>query len=185
MQTPPRILIIDDDPMIRLLVATALQNAGLDTQEAANAEEGLQHFNETGADAILLDVVMPNGMDGYACCKQVRSLPKGQYVPVLMMTGLEDLESINRAFEVGATDFITKPINSPLLGHRVRYMLRASHTTHRLLESEKHLHRMAYIDSLTELPNRLYFKENLKRVVALAERQGRKLDLLRLCKSGG
>lgn len=177
MQTPPRILIIDDDPMIRLLVATSLQNAGLATQEAANAEEGLRHFADNGADAILLDVVMP-GMDGYACCKEIRSFPTGQYVPILMMTGLEDLDSINKAFEVGATDFITKPINSPLLGHRVRYMLRASHTTHRLLESEKHLHRMAYIDSLTELPNRLYFKEILKRVVALAERQNRKLAVL-------
>jgi diguanylate cyclase (GGDEF)-like protein len=95
-----------------------------------------------------------------------------------MMTGLEDLESINHAFEAGATDFITKPINIPLLGHRVRYMLRASHTTQRLVESERRLHRMAYFDSLTELPNRQFFKEHLQHMIALAQRQKLKLGVL-------
>ena len=162
------ILIIDDDPFIRLLIATALQTAGLQTTEVASGEEGIQHFIEFGADAVLLDVIMPNGMDGFATCVEFRYLPKGRHIPVLMMTGLDDLESINRAYEAGATDFITKPINTVLLIHRLRYMLRASHTTWRLLESERRLHRMAYFDTLTELPNRQFFQEHLQDMIALS-----------------
>nr|WP_087145711.1 EAL domain-containing protein [Crenothrix polyspora] len=178
MQDQPHILIIDDDSMIRLLVARALQAIGLQTIEAAGGEEGLQLLREHSVDAILLDVVMPDGIDGFATCARLRALTNGQHIPVLMMTGLEDLESITHAFEVGATDFITKPINIPLLGHRVRYMLKASHTTKRLLDSEQHLHRLAYFDSLTELPNRQFFREHLQIMIALAHRQKQKLAVL-------
>lgn len=178
MQDRSQIIIIDDDSLIRLVVAMALQAAGFTTSEAASGEEGLRLFNEKGADAVLLDVMMPDGMDGFETCAEFRKLPAGQHIPVLMMTGLEDMESINRAFEAGATDFITKPINIPLLGHRVRYMLRASHTTRRLAESERRLHRMAYFDSLTELPNRQFFLEHLQHMIALAQRQKLKLGVL-------
>jgi diguanylate cyclase len=178
MQDPSHIIVIDDDPLIRLVVVMALQAAGLITSEAASGEEGLRLFNEKGADAVLLDVMMPDGMDGYETCAEFRNLPGGQHMPVLMMTGLEDLESINLAFEAGATDFITKPVNIPLLGHRVRYMLRASLTTLRLIESERRLHRMAYFDTLTELPNRQFFKEHLQHMIALAQRQKMKLGVL-------
>ena len=178
MKDQAHIIVIDDDPLIRLVVAMALQAVGLTTSEAASGEEGLLLFKEMGADAVLLDVMMPAGMDGFATCAEFRNLPDGQHIPVLMMTGLEDLESINHAFEAGATDFITKPINIPLLGHRVRYMLRASHTTQCLVESERRLHRMAYFDSLTELPNRQFFKEHLQHMIALAQRQELKLGVL-------
>jgi diguanylate cyclase len=178
MQDPSHIIIIDDDPLIRLLVAKALQATGLQTTEAASGEEGLKLFAEHGANAVLLDVMMPDGIDGFDTCMKLRKLPNGQHIPVLMMTGLEDLESINRAFEAGATDFITKPINIPLLGHRVRYMLKASQTTKSLLDSERRLHRMAYFDTLTELPNRQFFREHLQHMIALARRQNLKLGIL-------
>jgi len=178
MQDSFQIIIIDDDPMIRLLVASALQSIGLQTLEAGSGEEGLKLFSESAADAVLLDVMMPDGMDGFDTCKALREVPAGQHIPVLMMTGLEDLDSINKAFDAGATDFITKPINFPLLGHRVRYMLRASRTTKRLLESEQRLHRMAYFDNLTELPNRQFFREHLQHMIALAQRQKLKLGIL-------
>lgn len=178
MKDQAHIIVIDDDPLIRLVVTMALQAVGLTTSEASSGEEGLRLFKEMGADALLLDVMMPGGMDGFATCAEFRKLPEGQHIPVLMMTGLDDLESINHAFEAGATDFITKPINIPLLGHRVRYMLRASQTTHRLVESEQRLHRMAYFDSLTELPNRQFFKEHLQHIIALAQRQKLRLGVL-------
>ena len=76
-------------------------------------------------DLNLLDVVMPGG-DGFSVCEQVRKLPGGERIPVCMMTGLEDAESIRRAYQSGATDFITKPVNWLILGHRVQYILRAS-----------------------------------------------------------
>jgi diguanylate cyclase len=178
MQQYSLVIVIDDDPMIRLLVGKALQAVGLSVLEAASGEEGLRVFNENGADAVLLDVMMPSGMDGYATCAALRSHETGQHIPVLMMTGREDLESINQAYEVGATDFITKPINIPLLGHRVRYMLRASHTTRQLSESQRSLHRLAYFDSLTELPNRQFFREHLQRMISLAQRQHFKMAVL-------
>lgn len=172
------ILIIDDDPVIRLLTTQALRSAGFQTTAVKSGELGLESFQENEADAVLLDVMMPEGMNGFEVCTQLRNLPNGNNTPVLMMTGLDDMESINRAFECGATDFITKPINFPLLSHRIRYMLKASNTTIRLLESERRLHRMAYFDSLTELPNRLFFKEHLQYMIALAQRQKQKLAIL-------
>ncbi len=172
------ILIIDDDPVIRLLTTQALRSNGFQTTAVKNGELGLEAFQTNGADAVLLDVMMPDSIDGFEVCSKLRNFPTGKHTPVLMMTGLDDLESVNHAFESGATDFITKPINLALLGHRVRYMLRAANTTTRLLESERRLHRMAYFDSLTELPNRLFFKEHLQYMIALAERQKQKLAVL-------
>ncbi|CAG7856416.1 putative signaling protein [biofilm metagenome] len=175
-QNQPRILIIDDDSLIRLLVGKALQANGMSISEAVNGEDGLEHFHKHGADAILLDVMMPGGMNGFEACATIRS--SNGLIPVLMMTGLEDLDSVNRAFEAGATDFITKPINMTLLGHRIRYMLRASLTTSRLVESERRLHRMAYYDNLTELPNRQFFYEHLQSMIALSHRQNLSLAVL-------
>ena len=69
--------------------------------------------------------MMPQ-LDGYEVCARLRAMPGGGAVPVIMLTGLDDNESIDRAYEVGATDFISKPITWGVLGHRVRYVLRAS-----------------------------------------------------------
>ena len=87
--------------------------------------DAIERFPQITPDVVLLDVMMP-GMDGYTVCSELRSKPPSAFVPVLMLTGLDDLESINRAYEVGATDFISKPINWGILGHRVRYILRAN-----------------------------------------------------------
>ncbi|MCP4407637.1 MAG: response regulator, partial [Gammaproteobacteria bacterium] len=69
---------------------------------------------------ILLDVMMPE-MDGFTMCAELRKLADGKHVPVLMMTGLDDVDSVNHAYAAGATDFIPKPVNYTLLVHRVRY----------------------------------------------------------------
>lgn len=76
-------------------------------------------------DAVLLDVMIPK-MDGFAVCAEIRKLTGGDLTPIFMMTGMDDMASINQAFEIGATDFIAKPPNWKTLGHNVRYMLRAS-----------------------------------------------------------
>ncbi|NOU42930.1 MAG: EAL domain-containing protein [Methyloglobulus sp.] len=178
MPDQPHVLVIDDEPMITLLIVKALTASGMKAITAASGEEGIRLYQEQGADAILLDVVMPGGMDGFATCAKLRELPDSQNIPILIMTGTDDLQSVNRAYEVGATDFITKPINLPLLGHRVRYMLRSSETTKHLMESEQRLHQLAYFDDLTELPNRLSFRENLQVMISLASRQTMKLAVL-------
>src|SRR6202008_3869117 len=66
------------------------------------------------------------GCDGFAVCRAIRGHPAGRHVPVLFMTGLDDIASIERAYREGATDFISKPLNWAILVHRIRYMLRAN-----------------------------------------------------------
>lgn len=119
------VLIVDDSATMRLLTSDALIKAGFTVVQAEDGEQALAMLQTTKPDAILLDVEMP-GLNGFEVCKQIRSLSEYRYTPIMMVTGLEDYESINRAFEVGATDFITKPLNANLIGYRVRYMVRTS-----------------------------------------------------------
>ena len=133
-----RVLVVDDDMMLRLLMRESLEQAGFQVIEAEDGSKALQCFVETPPEIVLMDVVMPN-MDGYAACAALRRLPHGQDTPILMVTGHNDVESVHRAFEVGATDFQAKPINWALLGYRVRYILRASRTYRALKNSEARL----------------------------------------------
>jgi PAS domain S-box-containing protein len=121
------ILVVDDDAATRFMTRAALEQGA--QHKVVEAEDGLPAitlFQQEQPDIILLDVMMP-GMDGFTACMQLRQLPNGEHTPILMMTGLEDMESIDLAYQVGATDFITKPINFHLLRHRVQYMLRAKY----------------------------------------------------------
>jgi two-component system sensor histidine kinase/response regulator len=120
-----RALLVDDDPVMRILVKEALEQCGLVVDEAEDGKEALSAYEKARPDIVLMDVMMPV-MDGFEACKHLRGMPEGDRTPVIMVTGLDDLYSITRAYEVGATDFVTKPINAVVLSHRVRYMLRAS-----------------------------------------------------------
>ena len=141
------VLVVDDDPTVRLLARGFLEKAGFDVAEAANGLQSMVAFEERRPDIILLDVDMPE-MDGFTACQHMRARPGGEDVPILMITGLDDLDSVNRAYQAGATDFATKPINWPLLAHRVRYVLRASHAFRRLKESEARLANAQHIARL-------------------------------------
>ena len=131
----PLVLIVDDDFTIRLLMREALEQSGFLVTEAENGPEALTLFTQQPPAIVLLDVMMPD-VDGFTTCAALRQLPGGARVPVVMVTGLDDLDSINRAYEVGATDFITKPIVWPILGHRVHYILRSSRAMEELHESQ-------------------------------------------------
>ncbi|MGC2061854.1 MAG: EAL domain-containing protein [Thermodesulfovibrionales bacterium] len=131
----PLVLVVDDDTSVRILERAALEHAGFAIEEADNGITALGSFKRLRPDAVLLDVMMPV-MDGFAVCAEIRKLAGSDFTPIFMVTGLDDLESINRAFEAGATDFIAKPVNWKTLGHHVRYMLRASRAFLRLRESE-------------------------------------------------
>lgn len=135
---PARVLVVDDDEMLRELTRAAPENAGFTVAEAADGGRLIEAFTAVHPDIVLLDVLMP-GMDGFETCALLRARAGGAHLPVLMMTGLDDVESINRAYQAGATDFVTKPINFDLLGHRLRYMLRAKNTADALRASEARL----------------------------------------------
>jgi len=119
------VLIVDDDCTTRLLVRETLEEAGFEVSETGDGKEALELFDRTNPDLVLLEVQLP-GVDGFILCKQIRRHPEGWNTPILMMTGLDDIEAIRRAYDTGATDFISKPCNWLVLSYRVRYMLRAS-----------------------------------------------------------
>jgi diguanylate cyclase (GGDEF)-like protein len=138
MSTVPRILVVDDDSAGRRLTRATLTRSGFDVVEAGNGRQALDVLIHGLPDLVLMDVSMPE-MDGFTACTELRRLPGGTRVPIIMMTGLDDVQSIERAFEVGASDFITKPINWAVLGHRVRYILRASAAINELAQSQRRL----------------------------------------------
>ena len=133
-----RVLVVDDDAGGRRLTRATLKKAGFDVSEAEDGQQALDAMRMALPDLVLMDVSMPV-MDGFTACAELRKLPGGGRIPVVMMTGLDDVQSIERAFEVGATDFITKPINWPILAHRVRYMLRASSAINDLNQNQRRL----------------------------------------------
>jgi len=135
---PSRVLVVDDDMTARLLMRESLEQSGFEVVEAEDGSKAVQSFSDIRPDIVLMDVEMPN-MDGFLACETLRRLPEGQDTPILMVTGHDDLDSVHRAFEVGATDFLPKPINWALLGFRVRYILRSSRTYRALKDSEARL----------------------------------------------
>ncbi len=132
---PPLALIVDDDAVNRLMARAALENVGWSVEEAENGREGLAAFQQLNPDVVLLDIMMPE-MDGFTACAALRKLPRGEDVPVLIMTGLDDYGSITQAYDAGATDFLTKPLNGLLLTHRVRYIVRSSRVLQDLRTSQ-------------------------------------------------
>ncbi|MCQ8181247.1 EAL domain-containing protein [Methylomonas sp. SURF-1] len=134
MTTEPKILIVDDDAMVRMLVGQVLRAHGYRTLEAGNGNEGFRLFCQEQPDLVLLDVMMPE-LDGFACLRQMRAVPD-RNIPVVMMTAIEDTRAVEEAFQLGATDFIAKPVQWPLLPHRIEYVLRAHRTTQNLIEQQ-------------------------------------------------
>lgn len=134
----PLVLVVDDDIAGLLMASEALASDGFEVIEAEDGQEAVEQFAQHRPDVIIMDVVMPR-MDGFESCALIRQSEGGQHVPILMITGLEDVDSIQRAYEVGATDFVTKPINFFLLPYRVRYMMRAKKTADALRESQVRL----------------------------------------------
>ena len=118
-----RILVVDDDFAARLLMQAALEKSGFEICLAVDGEDALRQFHVQPCDMVMLDVEMP-GLNGYEVCARLRN-EVGDELPIVMVTGMDDLESVEQAFEAGATDFLAKPINWGLIGHRVKYLLRA------------------------------------------------------------
>ncbi len=164
----PLILIVDDDKFTRLQIRQRMQKEGYRVEEFSNGEQCLAAYICLAPDIILLDGMMPV-MDGFTCCAQLRTLPGGERIPVLMITGLEDQASVDWAFEAGATDYITKPIHWPVLRQRVRSLLRELKLSQQLEQANQELQQLAFLDSLTQLANRrrfdAYLDQEWKRMV--------------------
>jgi len=131
----PFVLVVDDDMTQRMLARAALEQSGFRVIEAEDGEQAVEMASDSAPDLILLDVEMPK-LDGFATCSRIRRLDGMADTPVIMLTGREDDESVQAAYDSGATDFISKPINWSLLGHRLRYIMRATRVRRGLRDSE-------------------------------------------------
>jgi len=121
----PRILLVDDDVILRSLAEHHLGEVGFDVTTLAVGSSLVSTFRDLKPDAILLDVMLPDA-DGFDLCQALRQIPEAAHTPIVMLTSLNDEPAIRRAFEVGATEFVAKPVNWLHEGHRLRYLLRAA-----------------------------------------------------------
>ena len=131
---PPRIVAIDDDAMVLLMISRALKAAGMACHTATSGAAGLRLIREQAPDLVLLDIVMV-GEDGFAICREIRQTWSAEELPVVMVTGLEDLASINAAYQAGANDFLVKPLHFQHLPHRIQHVLQANRASNELRDS--------------------------------------------------
>lgn len=140
-------LVVDDDPVLRLAVKQFVERLGFETIEATDGRTAVELFREREPDIVLLDAAMPE-LDGFAACAEIRALPEGRHVPVIMITVYEDEASVDRAFEAGADEYITKPIHWAVLRNRVLYLVSSYHAERRLRDD--HAFFQCLVDSIPD-----------------------------------
>lgn len=170
------ILIADDDPTQLILLRAALEQGGFAVVEAKDGAEAYERYLENKPDLVLLDVNMPE-MDGYGVCQKIRDRQDGKELPIVMVTGLDDIQSIDRAYSIGATDFISKPVTLPTLCYRVRYLLKSSKAFAQLSRSKANLsfaQRVAEMGNwMLEMPScQLTVSEEINRLLGLDAKSG-------------
>ena len=171
------VLVCDDDPTYLLLMKETLSSDNHKVLTAANGVDALKLYIQHEPNIVLLDVHMPM-LSGFEVCAEIRKHPKGKDIPILMVTGADDILSIESAYKHGATDFLPKPLRWPMVAHRVRYMLKGSETFNSLKQSEEKMRRLAYIDSLTGLPNRQSLDESLEEAIWFAAKERQSLVIM-------
>jgi diguanylate cyclase (GGDEF)-like protein len=171
------VLVCDDDPTYLLLMEETLSSDNLHVLTAANGAEALKLYLKHEPHIVLLDVHMPM-LSGFEVCAEIRKHPRGKDTPILMVTGADDILSIESAYKHGATDFLPKPIRWPMVAHRVRYMLKGSETFNSLKQSEEKMRHLAYFDSLTGLPNRQSLDESLEKAIQFAAKEQQNICIM-------
>lgn len=136
----PLILVADDDETVRMIACECLRAAGFAVEEAENGQAALDRCIQTQPDAVMLDVLMPV-MDGYEGCRKIRALPGNENLPILMMTALDDVESIHAAYDAGATEFTGKPVNWTVEAHRLKGLIRAAQAVKQVYISKQEWER--------------------------------------------
>lgn len=120
-----RFLVADDDPILREFACVHLATPTVDVEAAEDGEEAHARLQSGSYDLLLLDLDMPR-LDGFGLLERLRADPRWRDLPVVVITGREDIAAIDRAFALGATSFVVKPLNWRLLSHQLLYVMRAS-----------------------------------------------------------
>lgn len=131
----PLILVVDDDVVIRGMLSRLLQDQGYRIVEAENGQQGVERFKEHAPELVLLDAAMPI-MSGFDACAAIKALPEGKDIPIIMITSLHDESSVDRGFEAGAVEYITKPVHWAVLRHRLNTLIKARRAEAALIRSE-------------------------------------------------
>lgn len=162
-ENSPLVLVTDDEEGARSLLRTLMEQEGYRVVEACNGKQCLEAYTTWHPDIVLLDAMMPD-MDGFTCCQELMELAKSNYTPVLMITSLQDAESVDRAFAAGATDYVTKPIhNIEVLCKRVRRLIQQSQLYQQVQQLNTDLE--CKVQKRTEeLQQALQFEATLKRI---------------------
>jgi DNA-binding response OmpR family regulator len=135
-----KILFADDDPILREFAKVHLTTESATVTTAGDGEEAWAALRAEGFDLVLVDLEMPR-LDGFDLVRRMRETPRTAHLPAIVCTGREDIAAIDRAFDCGATGFVTKPINWRLLSYQVRFVMRAHRT-----ESSLELARAGGVD---------------------------------------
>lgn len=181
-RSKPIVLVVEDSPVELTLISRILENAGFTVQSFALGATVVAAAARICPDIILLDALLPDS-DGFTLCQQLRNQTSLQLTPVVMLTGLHDMVSIDRAYNAGATDFLTKPINHALLVHRIRYLLRARDALHALqlsresLATAQRVARMGHWEYNVK-QNKLTLSEELRQLYQLPDAAGDDLKAL-------
>ncbi len=166
-----RILVVDDELVQRIYIEKALVSEGYEVISADNGLQAIELTEKMSPDMVVMDVMMPV-VDGYMACSAIRKKEKQLHVPILMLTGLDDIESIEKSFECGATDFVVKPVNLPIFKQRIRYGLKAWESDlalYRQQQRQAHAHKVAkmgYWDLNIET-NELFWSDEIYQLLAV------------------
>jgi len=125
LDEPTRILVVDDDPILREFATVHLATPYTSIDTACDGAAARTRLGQASYDIVLLDIEMPE-LDGLSLLNVIRSDKKLRHLPVIMLTGHEDIASIDRAYHIGANSFVTKPVNWRQLSYQIRYVLRTS-----------------------------------------------------------
>jgi diguanylate cyclase (GGDEF)-like protein len=167
-----KILIIDDTPLMREMLAALLVDMGADVLTAATGKEGLMAALEHHPTLILLDVILPD-IDGFRVCEALKKDHRTSQIPVILVTGLEkDEEAESKGFRLGAADYIMKPLKPLVVQARVRTQLELAKRTRALEEANRELTHLAMTDMLTGCFNRRYFMNAADMELSRMKRHG-------------
>jgi diguanylate cyclase (GGDEF)-like protein len=163
------VLVVEDDLESARMLARLFAGS-YRVLHAEDAEQALEMAVAAQPDAIVLDIILP-GMDGFACCERLKSDPRTAQIPVVFMTGIDRGDAENRGLNLGAADFVAKPINPVVLQKRVQIQVD-------LKRARDQLTLLAATDGLTGLANRRQFDEALAREYARLARSRHELSVL-------
>ena len=173
----PHVLLVEDNEIDRNIILKALENESLGLEIAKNGKEAISCIQSGGIDLILLDILLPD-TNGFEICKRLKSMETAKDIPIIVITCLDDIDSKITGVELGADDFLIKPISTRELKARIKVLLEKKDQLDKLKTHYENALSSASVDSLTGLYNHGYFKKFLSLEIKRSLRQQYPVSLL-------